>query len=734
MNSIDIDVGGTFTDLVLHFREKVLVKKVPTTPYDLSVCFSKVIEEGAVALGMKMDELLPAIDMIRYSTTIAMNRLIEKRGPRLGLITTEGHEDVVLMGRGAQWIDGTRVAERRNLAVQNKPEPLIPRHMIVGVKERIDSRGRVIRPLNENDVREKVRALVARGARGFVVSLLWGFLNPVHEHRVKEIIRDEYKEFHIGYLPVVLAGQVVGKLGEYERTMAAILDAYLHRSMQIELSAMWDKLRERGYRKPLLMIQSSGGITEVFRTTASRTFNSGPVSGLMGAHHVARSLGYHNVVMTDMGGTSFDVGLVVKDSVRSYDFRPIIDRWMVGITMIKTLSVGAGGGSIASINRLLHNQLQVGPRSAGSLPGPACFNLGGTDPTVTDADVVLGYINPEFYFGGRMKLVKNRAMQAIRDKVAKPLGISVEEGAQVIRKIVNGNMASAIMKEVHLRGYSPEEFILFVAGGAGPTHVEGFKGDIPKAVTFPFSPVFCAFGSSTMDIMHVYEVSRKLTLLEPGSQRLANEYDVFNRTVESLIAQAKRDLTGDGLDSRKASFVLELDMLYGGQFHVKRALSPRLALHTPEDVLAICEAFEKEFSEAFSPFVVNPQGGVFIESFILKAIVPTEKVHLPEIPLEGHDPKAARKSERPVFWPEANDFQPTHIFTYEALRPGNVVEGPAILEGEYTTIVVPASMNFTVDQHGLGIMEEPAGSKEKHAYSNHRREARMAQAGARNPA
>ena len=215
MNSIDIDVGGTFTDLVLHFGDKVLVKKVPTTPYDLSVCFSKVIEESASALGMKMDDLLPAIDMIRYSTTIAMNRLIEKKGPHLALITTEGHEDVVLMGRGAQWIDGTRVAERRNLAVQNKPEPLIPRHMIVGVKERVDSRGRVLRPLNENDVREKVRALVARGARGFVVSLLWGFLNPVHEQRIKEIIRDEYKEFHIGYLPVVLAGQVVGKLGEY---------------------------------------------------------------------------------------------------------------------------------------------------------------------------------------------------------------------------------------------------------------------------------------------------------------------------------------------------------------------------------------------------------------------------------------------------------------------------------------------------------------------------------------
>jgi N-methylhydantoinase A/oxoprolinase/acetone carboxylase beta subunit len=705
MNSIDIDVGGTFTDLVLNFDGKSLIKKVPTTPYDLSVCFSRVIEEGASALGFKIEELLPAIDMIRYSTTIAMNRLIERKGPRLGLITTEGHEDVVLIGRGAQWIDGTRVAERRNLAIQKKPEPLIPRDMIVGVKERIDSRGKIIRVLNEDDLRAKVRYLVNRGARGFVVSLLWGFLNPLHEKRVKEIIRDEYKEFHIGYLPVVLAGQVVGKLGEYERTLAAILDAYLQRSMQIELSAMWDKLRERGYKKPLLMIQSSGGIAEVFRTTASRTFNSGPVSGLMGAHHVAKLLGHQNVIMTDMGGTSFDVGLVVKDSVRSYDFRPIIDRWMVGITMIKTLSIGAGGGSIAWLNKLLQNQLQVGPKSAGSMPGPACFNRGGKEPTVTDADVVLGYINPEYYFGGRMRLNKNAAIQAIRDKIAKPLGIEVERAAEVIRKIVNGNMSSAIMKEVHLRGYSPEDFVLFVGGGAGATHVEGYKADVRKAVIFNFSPVFCAFGSSTMDIMHVYEASRKITLLEPGTRKPSQEFATFNGTVESLVEQAKRDLIADGLNTQDATFVLELDMLYGGQFHVKRTLSPLLALQNISDVHTLCSAFEKEFSEAFSPFVVNPEGGVFIESFILKAIVPTKKIELPKMKIEGSDPSGARKGERPVFWPDTKSYKTTSIYAYESLRPGNVIEGPAVVEGEYTTLVVPSPMTFSVDERGLGLLE-----------------------------
>jgi N-methylhydantoinase A/acetophenone carboxylase len=705
MNSIDIDVGGTFTDMVLNYRGQTVIRKVPTTPYDLSVCFSNVIQEGAEALGIRTETLLPAIDMIRYSTTIALNRLLERKGPRLGLITTEGHEDTTLLGRGAQWIDGTRVQERRNLSVQHKPEPLIPRDMIVGVKERIDSGGRIIRPLDENDVREKVRYLVGKGARAFVVSLLWGFLNPVHERRVKEIIRSEYQEFHIGYMPVVLAGQVVGKLGEYERTMAAILDAYLQRSMQIELSTCWDKLRDRGYQRSLSMIQSSGGIAEVFKTAASRTFNSGPVSGLMGAHHVAKALGFHNVVMADMGGTSFDVGMIVKDSVRSYDFRPVIDRWMVGITMIKTLSIGAGGGSIAGVNKLLRNQLQVGPRSAGSMPGPACFNRGGTEPTVTDADVVLGYINPEFYYGGKLVLNKQKAVNAIRDRVARPLGLEVEQAALLVRRIVGGNMSSAIMKEVHLRGYSPEEFILFVAGGAGATHVEGFRAEIPKAVIFPFSPVFCAYGSSTMDIMHVYELSKRLTLMEPVTRQITPDYAAFNTAVESLIEDAKRDLVGEGLNPAAANFVLELDMLYGGQFHVKRTLSPLLFLRSQNDVRSVCDAFEKEFSEAFSPFVVNPEGGVFVESFVLKAIVPTKKASLPELPLQGGDPTAAMKGSRPVYWAEAEGFRNTKTYAFEKLRPGNVIEGPVVVEGEYTTLVVPANMRFSIDQHGLGILE-----------------------------
>ena len=705
MNSIDIDVGGTFTDLVLTRTGVVTPAKSPTTPYDLSVCFLNVIEEAAKASGLSSEQLLKDTAIIRYSTTIAMNRLIERSGPRLALITTEGHEDAILIGRGAQWVDGTRVAERRNLAVQNKPIPLIPPELISGVRERVDSTGKVIRPLDEADARAKIHRLVNNGARGFVVSLLWSFANPAHERRIKEIIREEYKDFHLGSAPVVLSSEVLGKLGEYERTMTAVLDAYLQRAMQIELSAMWDKLRDKGYRGSFQMIHNSGGIAEIFKTTASRTYNGGPVAGLIGAHHIARQLGYHNVVTTDVGGTSFDIGLIVQDSVRNYEFRPIIDRWMVGITMLQTLSIGAGGGSIAKINRTLDNRLEVGPQSAGSLPGPACYNLGGAAPTVTDADVALGYLDPDFYYGGKMKLDKAKAEQAIQQHIAQPLGVSVHEAAWLIRQVVEGNMASAIRKEVHLRGYDPEDFVLFAFGGGGPTHVAGYRQDIKRAVIFPLSPVFCALGSSIMDNIHVYEHSQRMTFMQAFTQKLVVDQDQFNAVVTALIEAAKLDLVGEGFDPTQAVFQLELDMLYGGQVQVKRSSSPELFIRGEAHARAIYDAFEREFAETFSQLVVNPAGGVYVDNFVLKAIIPTPKLDLPTRALEAPSPAHARRGARPAFWPEYGDLRETTVYDGTALRPGNVVEGPALVETPYTTIVIPPGLIYSINQHELGILE-----------------------------
>ena len=700
--SIDIDVGGTFTDLVLTLDGERLIAKCPTTPHDLSIGFVNAIEAGADKLGLSVEELLPKIDIIRYSTTVALNRLLQRIGPRIGLLMTEGHEDTIIIGRGAQWTDGQRVAERRNIAVQNKPLPLIERNLILGVKERVDSSGAVLRPLDEEDVRRKLRLLMDRGARAIVVSLLWSFVNPVHEKRVREIIREEYKEFHIGFVPVVLSSSVVSKIGEYERTMTAVLDAYLQQSMQNDIGATWDKLRDKGFRGAFLMIHNSGGSADIFKTPASRTFNGGPVAGLMGSAYFAEKLGYRNVIAGDVGGTSFDVALVVESSVRNYTFRPVIDKWMVNVTMMQTLSVGAGGGSIAKVEG---GRLSVGPRSAGSMPGPACYDLGGTDPTVTDADVVLGYINPETYFGGRMPLSKAKAERAIRDKIAQPLGIEVIEAAALIRRVIDENMAGAIKREVHMRGYHPEDFVLFAFGGAGPTHMAGLRGDVPKAVMFPAAPVFCAMGSSIMDIVHMYEQSRRMVFMAPMTEQIVIDRAAFNSTVDALVAKARQELASEGLDNGDAQFSLELDMLYGGQVNLKRASSPRLRIESDADALAVYDAFEKEFSEAFSPLVVNKPGGVFLDNFVLRVTVPTWKPEVPVYEVQGADPSAAQLGKRKAYWPETKQWVDTPTYQFEQLQSGNVVLGPAVIEAELTTIVVPPEQKFSIEKHGLGILE-----------------------------
>jgi N-methylhydantoinase A/oxoprolinase/acetone carboxylase beta subunit len=704
-NTVDVDVGGTFTDLVMTLDGHTVYRKVPTTPYDLSVGFMQVVEEAAVAFGVPVAEALRRLDLVRYSTTVAMNRLIERTGPRIGLIATEGHQDAVLIGKGAQWIDGTRLDERRALPHQQKPSPLVPRQMVVGVKERIDARGEVLRPLDEDDVRAKIGTLVDRGARAFVVSLLWAFVNPTHERRVKELIREEYRDYHVGYLPVILASEVVSRLGEYGRTNTAILDAFLQRAMQIELSGTWDKLRDQGYRGPFFMIHNTGGCADLFKTTASRTYNGGPVAGLIGARNIGRQIGAHNIVASDVGGTSFDIGLVVGDSVRNYEFNPIIDTWMVATTMLQSLSIGAGGGSIAWINRELGGRLEVGPRSAGSYPGPVAYNLGGTDPTVTDADLVLGYLDEKSYFQGRMQLDVDGAERAIQQQIAEPLGVETVEAAALIKRLIDAKMASAIRKEVTLRGYRPADFTIFAFGGAGPTHVAGYRGEIPRAVIFPFSPVFCAYGSSIMDVVHLYERSARMTLMKPFTGAPTTDYERFNGIVSPLIAEARKEIEAEGLPWDQAIVSLELDALYGGQINSKRTSTPGLLIESEEDVRAVYAQFEKEFSEAFSPLAVNLPGGVYIDTFVLRVAVPGRQIELPTLELTGEDPSEAQTGVRRAWWPEAGGWVQTPRFDLAGLHPGHRVVGPAIIEAEYTTAVVPPGLQFKIDQHDLGILE-----------------------------
>ena len=445
--SINVDIGGTFTDCLITYGDQMVFGKAPTTTYDLSKGFMQALRETVGSLGISLQDLLESTEMIRYSTTLAINRLIERKGPRLGLFTTEGFEDTLPAGRGGAWGDGIPISLMRNLPKMRKPEPVIPRHMIVGVKERIAASGKVVRPLHEEDTLAKLRYLVNQGAQGFVICLINSYANPEHEQKIRDLIRRQYPECYLGSMLVVLSSDVSPRWREYPRMVATMLSAYLQRSMSDELKGMSDELRSSGYKRAMMMVHNSGGMAEVFRTTALNTYNAGPVAGMIGAAYVGKSQGFNNIVATDMGGTSFDLGLVLDGNPSTYQYHPVIDRWAVEVTMLESRSIGAGGGSIAKLNPFMGNTLQVGPQSAGSMPGPACYDLGGSEPTVTDADIVLGYINPDYFHGGKIRLDRQKAIDCIREKIAKPLQVDVEEAARLINKVVDGNMGSEIFKE-----------------------------------------------------------------------------------------------------------------------------------------------------------------------------------------------------------------------------------------------------------------------------------------------
>ena len=723
--SIDIDIGGTFTDCYVVFGDRRTWCKTRTTGYDLSVGMNEAIADAARRIGLEVDQLLQGVEIMRYSTTLAMNKLIERKGPRLGLLITEGFEDTTLIGHGSQWADGIPLKYQRNIARVERPEPLIPKELIVGVQERVDSTGSIVRPLNESDLLTKIQYLVDKGVRGFVVCLLWSFLNPEHELRVKQMIQEEYHSAYLGAMPVFLSTEVAPRTGEYPRAMMTILNAYLHQSMYEELSGIGDELRDRGYTRPMMMIHNTGGMASVLRTSAVHTYNGGPVAGLMGSSYLGRLYGYRNVLATDMGGTSFDLGMVAEGSPRFYQFNPVIDRWTVDATIVDTHSIGAGGGSIARVNSLIANRVEVGPESAGSYPGPAAYSQGGTEPTVTDADVVLGYINPDYFHGGRIKLDASRARHAIKRRIAEPLGVSIEEAALLIRLIVDANMGQAITRETVLKGFDPREFILFAFGGAGPTHACGYArfAEMDKVIVFAFAPTFCAFGSSTMDIVHMYEQSRHFHLLHPATQEYFTDYESFNEVVEALEGMAQRDFSGEGYAPEMVEYELELDMKFGGQLNVKRMASPVLRLANEQDVIAIREAFEREYSEAYSPMGLNPEAGVEIHNFVLRGRVPQDKPEPTRHPPRGEDPSAAVTGKRTAYWDERGAIE-TPVYRQVLLACGNVVQGPAIIEAEDTTVVVNPNWRYTLDQYQNGVLEfmkaraEPVASDKTHLVEN----------------
>jgi N-methylhydantoinase A/acetophenone carboxylase len=699
--SVSIDVGGTFTDCYLSLNGRASWGKAATTPDDFSRGFLNALAEASRGLNIEVTELLAGASLFRYSTTIALNALLQRAGPRLGLITTRGHEDMLFIGNGRAWGDGLPINEQRRVAQAQMPESLIPRDMVVGISERIDSFGQVVRPLVEEEVLNGLQYLVDRGVQGIIVSLLWSSANPEHEQAVKRIISEEYPEVYLGNIPVLLSSEVVPKWREYTRTTTTVLNGYLHNELTNQLMGIGDRLRDLGFKKPLQMVQNTGGAAKLSRTRVVDTYQSGPVAGLMGSGARARSLGLENVICTDMGGTSFDLGVLVGGSPKFYSVRPVIDRWAVDLPLLEVKSIGMGGGSIAWLNETFGNRLEIGPASAGSMPGPACYGLGGSHATVTDADVVLGYINPDNFLGGRMELDAEEAHDVIRRSIAEPLGISHEQAALSIKRIADEKMGVEIFKEVVLKGLDPRDFALFAYGGAGPTHCCGYAQalGISRIFLFPESSVFCAYGASTLDVAHIYERARPLILFEPVDGSYLQDFAAFNEVIDELEGDLRRDMLAEGIDLDKMQLSLELELRYGSSPVTQRIQCNSLRLKDQKDVEALYQSFRSHL-KSLSFGVDLPEAPVRIETFALRGSVPSgqqEVAHRVQVNERGRGEKRLSPgSEREVLWDSSLARIKTPVFIIEEFSEGDMIAGPAICEAPDTTYVIPPGWELLV--------------------------------------
>ncbi len=711
MRRVSVDIGGTFTDCSLVWDGKYVEAKALTTHQNLALGFNQSLQNAYEQIGLQLQDVMEGVDSVRYATTLGTNALIERKGPRVGLITTAGFESIVPLSRGRGYGEGLPDRMQRDLPMAERPDPLVPIQMIVGIRERIGEAGSVLLPIDAEDVRAQVRKLVDNGVQAFVVSLMNAVVNPEHELFVEDIIREEFPEHMLGSAPILLSHLVGGRKGEYARTSSSIIDAFLHSVMYHGLSTLELNLRDNGYRKPMLVIHNSGGMAQLNSTDALQTIHSGPVAGIYASEHLAAQNDLGNVVCTDMGGTSFDIGLVVKGGVKFYDFNPVIERWMVNIPMVHLVTLGAGGGSIARYDRL-RETVAVGPESAGSDPGPACYNFGGRNATVTDSDLVLGYLLPDRYAGGHIQLSEKRAQRAIAKDVAEPMGMELVDAALAIREKVDNDMANGIAQELRARGYEPRHFTILAYGGNGPLHACGIARvlGVQRIVVPPFSSIFSAVGAGNMDQMHIHEKSVYLSLYDSNTRALLSDFDGFNAIVEELEARGREDLLRQGVAPERIKHRLELDMRYGNQLAQTAVVAESNRINSEDEMLDLIEAFSRDYGRRYGEGSQAPEAGIRINTVRVASYSEMSTLELRDVLPKAGDSAAAPEPflSKPCHFVDVDGAQDTRFYELAALPFGCSVQGPAVVLSEATSFLVEPGWTLRIGRYGSGLFERAA--------------------------
>ena len=673
--TIDIDTGGTFTDGFFVYGERVETVKVPTTPHDLTVCFLKCIEAGADRFGVPVEDILYETEIIRFSNTIGTNTIIQRDGTKVGLLVTAGRE-----------------AMARTESKEGEL-PLVLPDMVSGVKEEVSSDGEVVGAPDKEAVMAAAQELIDRGARCLVVAFTNSDLNPANERQVRKTIKQEYPGEFLGSVPVFLSSDISRRSGEAERINAAVINAYIHAKLARLLYKAGEELRKRLYHRNLFIVHNNGAVARVAKTRAINTYNSGPAAGMLGARLIGELYGVEDVISADMGGTSFDLGYV-RQGQPSYTVKPDVEGFMVNVPMLGIRAMGAGGGSIASVR---DSQVRVGPQSAGALPGPVCFDLGGTEPTVTDADLILGILDPEYFLGGIMKLNADKAKAVMEEKIARPLGISVEEAALKIKQRIDGAMGGSIktLREERGTGFDP---LLVFYGGAGPAHCTDIArvAGLKKIVITPFSAVFSAFSSSHMDVGHLYYRRVDLPLDGKGLK------NVLSEAVADMEDEAVRDMRGEGFSSEEVVSSLEL-------FLRSEAGGPEVKVGAERDFFsssAKVKGIMKEAHDLLAAAGGGKDGRLMLTTVSLMAQAKVPHYEISEVAAASGDIKAARKGSRPVFMGGDKGAVETPVYDRSGLTNGHQLEGPALVESEHTTVFVPGGWRLSVDLYNNTVLEE----------------------------
>ncbi|WP_137178360.1 hydantoinase/oxoprolinase family protein [Roseomonas sp. AR75] len=682
---IGVDVGGTFTDIVaVEAGGRLHVAKTPSTPEDQSVGVVQGLGQLAEACGLSLQALLRVTTLFIHGTTVATNALIERKGARVGLITTAGFRDLLELREGTK-------ADRYDLR-EPFPQPLIPRPLRVEVRERVRWDGKVEQPLDEADVQVAIAALRERAVDAVVVGFLNAHRNNAHERRVRAIIEAGAWQPYVS-----LSHEVLNREGEYDRFSTATVNAYVGPGLGRYLERLRSRLAEAGLGVPVMVMQSTGGALPIDQAVRHGVgaITSGPAGGSMAGALFARLTETPRLVTCDIGGTSTDICLIegaLPLERRQTEFRDI----KVAIPALDITALGAGGGSIAKIDA--SGILELGPESAGAQPGPACYGRGGTLPTLSDANVVLGLISPETFLGGRMRLSRGLATQAIETHVAAPLGLSVEEAALAIMTLANTRIAEGIRACTVRRGFDPRDFGLLSFGGAGGAHADAVAREllIPKAIIPREASVLSALGFLSSDVRHDFActIGRAIPALRP-----ADLADAF----ATLEAQGRALLREEGFAEQDIRVTRLLDCRYHRQI-----FSVEVRAEEADLAAASLDWLGRKFEAAYEHLYHHVHRAVpgFVDTCRVAVFGRLPPLDLPRAARGDDDPAAAHRGTRRIY---LGDWMEADVFWFDALRHGMVVRGPALIDSASTSVLVNPGSVGRIDAHGsLVIARESA--------------------------